>query len=82
VPRYRRRISGLLLDRIELHVEKLLPIFDELIPSRRSPRRVSTAPRRRRPREQVEYARTRAVARQGPRKNSKRDGAELEPWTR
>jgi magnesium chelatase family protein len=80
VLRYRRRISGPLLDRIELRVEMLPPTFDELVPSRRSARRASPGLGGVELREQVERARVRQVARQGARKNAELDGTELDRW--
>ncbi|HUF75472.1 MAG TPA: ATP-binding protein [Longimicrobiales bacterium] len=81
VQRYRRRIGGPLLERIELRVEMLPPSFEELIPARRSTRRATPGLGGTELREQVEAARARQLARQGARKNAELDGTELDRWS-
>jgi magnesium chelatase family protein len=76
VQRYRGRISGPLLDRIDLRVELAPPTLDELSPTRRStpaPELAAAALKAK-----VQLARARQLARQGPKRNADLDADELD----
>lgn len=79
VRRYRRRISGPLLDRIDLRMELPVPAFTELAPA--SPSARARGKRRReaaRSLEEVRRARRRSVARQKGRTNAQLDAEGLD----
>lgn len=81
VERYRQRISGPLLDRIDLHLELQAPEFHELLPaSGSSP--PPPGPRGSELLERIEAARQGMQARQGPRPNAELDADELDQWSR
>ena len=75
VERYLRRISGPLLDRIELRIEVAAPTFDELAPQDGQP---DPSPRGVDLRRMVERATASARERQGERSNAALDAAELD----
>jgi magnesium chelatase family protein len=77
VERYLRRISGPLLDRIELRVEVAPPTLDELSPQDGA---ADPSPRGRELRIQVERAASLARDRQGERTNAELDAAELDHY--
>ena len=78
VQRYRRRISGPLLDRIDLRVELAAPTFDELTDSAaRAPADESRAERLARC---VERARARQGTRQGARRNADLSADEIDAF--
>jgi magnesium chelatase family protein len=78
IERYRQRISGPLLDRIDLRDELPAPTLDELAP--RSPRSKPAGGEGRRWRERVAAARELQRARQGSRTNAELAAGELDRW--
>jgi len=77
VQRYRRRVSGPLLDRIDLRVELAPPSIEELLPA--SPRKQAhVRPSEAELRKQVAAATERARARQQVRPNNELDAAALD----
>ncbi len=76
VERYRRRISGPLLDRIDLRVELACPALEELAP--RGEPRPSGRSSGRELRRRVQAAQERMTARQGPLLNAGLGGEELD----
>lgn len=82
VQRYRRRISGPLLDRIDLHVEVLAPSVEELAPVAANGAHGSNAidapSSEAALRARVSRAVERARARHGPRRNAELDARELD----
>ncbi len=76
VLRYRNRISGPLMDRIELRVDVQAPTLAQLLPLETKPQESSTA----RLAERVLEARTRATRRQGKTPNARLEGARLDEF--
>ncbi len=80
VEAYRRRVSGPLLDRIDLRLELRPPSLDELSPARNARAPVAAGPRGEQLRAAVTSARARMAARQGDRPNALLEVDDLDRW--
>jgi magnesium chelatase family protein len=80
VQRYLQRISGALLDRIDLRIELDAPTLEELSPSRTSAALGHPLPTDAEWRWKVHTAREAMIARQGSRRNTDLTGEEPDRW--